>query len=55
LNLGARWGWAVNTTPLPLFPQEGALVPIIQEAEWDSVLPIWMIVEKKKSLFPTTI
>jgi hypothetical protein len=21
-NLGARWGWVVNATPWPLFPQE---------------------------------
>jgi len=43
LNLGARWGWVVNTTPWPLFPRKGALVPLVQEAEWDTV-PIWMSV-----------
>ena len=33
-NLGARWGWMVNTTPWPLDPQEGELVPHVQEAGW---------------------
>jgi len=39
---------------LAALPREGVLVPIVQEAEWDAV-PIWMSVEKRKSLFPTTV
>jgi hypothetical protein len=27
-NLGARWGWVVNATPRPLYPQERP-VPIV--------------------------
>jgi hypothetical protein len=23
-NLGARWGWVVNTTPWPLYPEESS-------------------------------
>jgi hypothetical protein len=28
-NLGARWGWVVNTTPRPLYPRERDSVPTI--------------------------
>jgi hypothetical protein len=28
-NLGARWGWVVNATPLPLYPREREPVPIV--------------------------
>jgi hypothetical protein len=31
---GARRGWVINTTPWPLYPQERAPVPIVEEAEW---------------------
>jgi len=34
LNLDGRWGWVVNATPRPLYPSEGASVPIIQKAKW---------------------
>jgi len=37
--------------PWPLFPREGIPIPIVQEAEWDTV-PIWMSVEKRKSFSP---
>jgi hypothetical protein len=30
LNLGARWGWVVNTTARPFYPQQRAPVPIVQ-------------------------
>jgi len=39
-NLGTRWGWMVNTTPWPLDPQKGELVPIMQEAGW-APEPVW--------------
>ena len=29
LNLGARWGWVVDATPRPLYPQERDPVPIV--------------------------
>ena len=44
-NLGARWGWVVNATPLPLYPRERNPVPIIQDAGWSSG-PIWIGAEK---------
>jgi hypothetical protein len=28
-NLGAKWGWVVNVTPRPLYPQETDAVPIV--------------------------
>jgi hypothetical protein len=28
-NLGARWGWVVNTTPRLLNPRERDMVPIV--------------------------
>jgi hypothetical protein len=39
-NLGVRWGWVVNTTPRPLYPQEGDPVPILQEDVW-APHPVW--------------
>jgi hypothetical protein len=33
-NLGARWEWAVNVTPRPLYSRETNPVPIVQEAGW---------------------
>jgi len=38
------WGWVVNTMPWLLDPQEGELVPIVQEAVWASG-PAWMCAE----------
>jgi hypothetical protein len=35
-------------------PDEGALVPIVEEAGWASG-PVWMGVEKRKSLAPTGV
>ena len=32
LNLGTRWGWVVNATPQPLYLQEKASVPSVQDA-----------------------
>jgi hypothetical protein len=34
LNLGTKLGWVVNTAPWPLYPQEKAIVPTIQETGW---------------------
>jgi hypothetical protein len=31
VNLGAGWVWVVNTRPQQLYPQERALVPIVQD------------------------
>jgi hypothetical protein len=28
-NLGARWGWVVNSTPRPLYPRERDRIPIV--------------------------
>jgi hypothetical protein len=28
-NLGARWGWVVNATPWPLYPQERDPIPTV--------------------------
>ena len=39
-NLGATWGWAVNTTPRPLYPQERDSVLIVQGARW-ALEPVW--------------
>jgi hypothetical protein len=40
-NLGARWGWVVNDTPAPLYPQESdPLTIVFQEAGWASG-PVW--------------
>ena len=41
-NLGARWGWVVNATPRPLYPQErlGTLCTVVQEAGW-AAGPVW--------------
>jgi hypothetical protein len=47
LNLGARWGWVINTTLRPLYPRERATVPIVQEAGWTSG-PVCMDKEKRK-------
>jgi hypothetical protein len=33
-NLGTRWGWVVNSTPRPLYPQETNPVPTVYEAGW---------------------
>jgi hypothetical protein len=33
-NLGARWGWVVNTNPGQLYDREGEAIPILQGAEW---------------------
>jgi hypothetical protein len=40
LNLGARSGLVVSTTPRPLYPQENP-IPLVQEAGWASG-PVWM-------------
>ena len=40
LNLGARDEWVVNSTPRPLYPQEGDPVPTVQEAGWARG-PVW--------------
>jgi len=34
VNLSAGWGWVVNTRPQQLYPQERALVPIVQDVGW---------------------
>jgi hypothetical protein len=39
-NLGARWGWMVNTTPRPLYLGERDPVPTVQEVGW-APGPIW--------------
>jgi hypothetical protein len=31
-NLGAKWGWVVNSTPRPLSPRQRYPIPIVQEA-----------------------
>jgi len=33
-NLGARWGWVVNSMTWVLYPQKGVPVPNVQEAGW---------------------
>jgi len=33
-NLGARWGWDVNTTPWPLCQWEREPLLIVQQAGW---------------------
>ena len=38
-NLGARWGWVVNATPRPLYPQGRDLVPIVPRVE---KIEIWI-------------
>jgi hypothetical protein len=30
LNLGSRWGWVVNATPRPLYPQQRHITPCIE-------------------------
>ena len=49
-NLGARWGWMVNTMPQPLNAGKD-LVPIVQEAGW-ALGSIWTGAE---NLAPTRI
>jgi hypothetical protein len=39
LNPGARRGWVVSTTPLPLYPRKDPK-PIVQEAGW-APGPVW--------------
>jgi hypothetical protein len=39
LDLGARRGWLVSTTPQPLYPGKDP-VPIVQEAGW-APGPVW--------------
>lgn len=53
-NLGARRGWMVIMPPWPLCPTEGALVHIVEEAEWASEI-IWMGREKRKYFAPTRV
>jgi hypothetical protein len=48
LYFGARWWWAVNATPRPLYPRGRDSVPIVQEAEWVPA-PVWMGAEKLAS------
>jgi hypothetical protein len=39
-NLGARWGWMVNSMPRPLYPRERDPVPFV----WEVGLapgPVW--------------
>jgi hypothetical protein len=31
VKLSAGWGWVVNTMPQQLYPEERALVPIVQD------------------------
>jgi hypothetical protein len=40
LDLGARRGWVVSTTPLPLYPPGKNPVPFVQEAGW-APGPVW--------------
>ena len=40
-NLGAIYGWVINTTPRPLYPRETDTLPIVQEARWASG-SVWM-------------
>jgi hypothetical protein len=35
-NIGDIRNWAVNASPLPLYPREREPVPILQEGGWDS-------------------
>jgi hypothetical protein len=39
-NLGPRWGWMINVTSRPLYPQERDPVSIVQEAGWTPE-PVW--------------
>jgi hypothetical protein len=50
LNLSARRGWMVSTTPRPLYPGND-LVPTVQEAGW-APGPVWTCA---KNLVPTGI
>jgi hypothetical protein len=50
LDLGARRGWVVSTTPRPLYPGKDP-VPIVQEAGW-APGPVWTCA---KTLAPTGI
>jgi hypothetical protein len=50
LNLGARRGWVVSTTPRPVYPGKDP-VPIVQEAGW-APGPVWTCA---KNLVPTGI
>jgi len=46
-NLGARWEWVINATPLPFTtppPRDRDPVPIVQEAGW-APGPVWTRVE----------
>ena len=42
-NLGATWGWVVNTTPRSLYPRKRDPVPFVQEVQGRSgrVWKIW--------------
>jgi len=31
-NLGARWGWVVYSTPLPLYPWKREPIPHVKDA-----------------------
>jgi len=43
-NRGTRRDWVAPAIPWLLYPQKGALVPIVQEAQWASGL-VWIVVE----------
>jgi hypothetical protein len=47
LNLGAKYGWAVDAKPRPLYYHKGPSLPTAQEAEW-TTMPVWTNVEKRK-------
>ena len=53
-NLGARKGWVVNATPLPLYPRERAPLPTVEEVVWAPDL-VRMDMEKRNPLAPTEV
>jgi len=50
LILDAKWGWVDNAESGPLYYQERAPVPFVEEVDWTTG-PVWKDMEKRKSLF----
>jgi hypothetical protein len=49
IYLAARWRWVGGQgLPLPVYPQERAPVPIVQEAQW-ALESVWAGAERRKS------
>jgi len=53
-NLGARWGWVVNSITWVLYLQKRAPVPNVQEGGW-APGPVWTNVMNRKYLNLTGI